>query len=183
MIRETYEKIIAIYFKADVMWEIHIFSCLFDMFIQAAQMRLSASPNFDPSCGNSSLVNHEKFSSLLNYIDKNYCEDLTLEMAADYVGFSKYHFLRMFKEYTGLTFHEYVLRRRIQVSQSLLTTQKSITDIAFESGFNSINSFSRSFRQYTGMSPTEYREKKDTYDEMGYSKFIIPSHSQEQPPQ
>ena len=183
LIRETYEKIIDIYFKADVMWEIHIFSCLFDMFIQAAQMRLSASPNFDPSCGNSSLVNHEKFSSLLNYIDKNYCEDLNLEMAADYVGFSKYHFLRMFKEYTGLTFHEYVLRRRIQVSQSLLTTQKSITDIAFESGFNSINSFSRSFRQYTGMSPTEYREKKDTYDEMGYSKFIIPSHSQEQPPQ
>ena len=179
LFRETYDQVIQLYFQANPMWELHIFSCMFDMFMKTSEIRLTASHSFDPSTGNASLVNYGKFSALLNYINDNYCENLTLEKAADYVGFSKYHFLRMFTEYTGLTFHEYLLRRRIQVSQSLLTTDKTITDIAFESGFNSITSFSRSFRQYTGMSPTEYRAKKDTYDNKGYSKSVIPSHSQE----
>ena len=61
-----------------------------------------------------------KFSSLLNYIDANYNQDLTLEQAAQYIGFSKYHFARLFKTYTNTTFYNYLCHKRMQVAQSLL---------------------------------------------------------------
>ncbi|HAT02452.1 MAG TPA: AraC family transcriptional regulator [Oribacterium sp.] len=173
IVRKTYDQIIEIYFKSELMWEFQIFTCLMEMFTRLAQQNFSSTQNFNPSGGSSSIVNHEKFSSLLTYIDQNYHEDLTLEKAADYVGFSKFHFLRLFKEFTGFTFHEYVIRKRIHAAERLLATPKSITDIAFETGFNSINAFSRSFRQITGMSPTEYRDKKDKYNDYGFSQSII----------
>ncbi len=101
------------------------------------------------------------FSNLLNFIDTHYADDLTLEQAAEYIGFSKYHLTRLFKQHTNTTFHNYLCYKRIQAAQSLLTEDKNrpITEIAFSSGFNNLTTFNRCFSKYTSCSPTEYRNK------------------------
>lgn len=76
----------------------------------------------------------EKFTTVCQYIDTSFRENLTLEQAAEIAGFSKYHFSRLFKEFTGITFQEYLTRQRIRHAEELLTDSKiSITDIALAS--------------------------------------------------
>ena len=84
-----------------------------------------------------------------------------MEQVADYIGFSKYHFSRLFKQHAHMTFHNYLCHKRIQAAQSLLTANMTlpITDIAFQTGFNNLTSFSRCFNKYANCSPTEYRNK------------------------
>jgi AraC-like DNA-binding protein len=86
-------------------------------------------------------------------------DEITLEWAADYAGFSKYHFSRLFKDYTDVTFADYLMHRRMQAAKVLLSESAStVTEIAFQTGFNNLTSFTRSFRNSTGMTPSEYRQ-------------------------
>lgn len=101
----------------------------------------------------------EKFTGLLNYIDENCSQEITLEQAAAQMGFSKFHFSRLFKIYTKTTFYNYLCHKRIQKAQSLLSTDASITAIAFQTGFNNSTSFCRCFKKITNCTPSEYRLK------------------------
>lgn len=99
-----------------------------------------------------------KFKSLINYINTHYMDDITLDYAASFVGFSKYHFSRLFKEYTDSTFYDYLSHRRIQSAKTLLDDDTlSITDIAFQTGFNNLTTFCRSFQKIVNCSPSAYR--------------------------
>lgn len=151
-----------IYFSHKVFWEISIYSILLESFtvIGSSYFR----KNTNTTIGNTNKrqsENYELFSNLLNFIDTHYADDLTLEQAAEYIGFSKYHFTRLFKQHTNTTFHNYLCYKRVQAAQSLLTEDRDrpITDIAFCSGFNNLTTFNRCFNKYTGCSPTEYRNK------------------------
>ena len=102
----------------------------------------------------------ELFSEALNYIDEHFSESLTLEEMASRTGFSKFHFSRLFKKYTHYNFIDYLHFRRIkEAEQLLLRPDTSITDIAITSGFSSISTFNRIFRQEKGCSPSEYRDR------------------------
>lgn len=104
---------------------------------------------------------YEKFRALINHINSHYMEEITLEWAADYAGFSKFHFSRLFKEYTDVTFADYLMHRRMQAAKILLSESGStVTEIAFQTGFNNLTSFTRSFRNSTGMTPSEFRQIK-----------------------
>ena len=99
-----------------------------------------------------------KFKSLINYINTHYMDDITLDYAASFVGFSKYHFSRLFKEYTDSTFYDYLSHRRIQSAKTLLDDENlSITDIAFQTGFNNLTTFCISFQKIVNCSPSAYR--------------------------
>lgn len=101
-----------------------------------------------------------RFIYLLDYIDKHYAEELNLEEIADSSGFSKYHFSRLFKQYTGFTFCDYLCYRRIKAAELLLSRQDlSITEVALQSGFSSISTFNRIFKQQKKCTPSEYRSK------------------------
>ena len=102
----------------------------------------------------------EKFTTVCQYIDTSFRENLTLEQAAEISGFSKYHFSRLFKEFTGITFQEYLTRQRIRHAEELLNDSKiSITDIALASGFSAVSNFNRSFQMYNHCSPSQFRKK------------------------
>lgn len=76
----------------------------------------------------------QKFNEVLDYIDSHYTEELTLDNIADFSGFSKYHFTRLFKQYTDSTFYDYLIYRRIKVAEELLANPElSITEIALQS--------------------------------------------------
>lgn len=100
----------------------------------------------------------ELFSEALSYIDDHFSEGLTLDEMASRTGFSKFHFSRLFKKYTNYSFIDYLHFRRIREAEILLLRPDiSITDVAISSGFSSISSFNRIFRQEKGCSPSEYR--------------------------
>lgn len=100
----------------------------------------------------------QKFMTLCDYINNNCTESLSVDDAANMVGFSKFHFSRLFKKFTGTTFYSYVNERRIAYATLLLLdSEKSITEVAIGSGFNSISSFIRIFKINRGCTPTEFR--------------------------
>ena len=176
-VRDLLDEIVSIYFAANDMWELSIYSRMLKILALCGKAYFAARRTFYPEQGERSQVNYEKFANLMEYIDQHYAEPLTLEWAADYVGFSKYHFHRLFKEYTGTTFHDHLLRKRVQVAQSLLLGPGTITEIAFQTGFSGSTAFGRVFRQITGLTPSEYRHKRETYDTYGMSTYIYPSEN------
>ncbi|MBE6022021.1 MAG: helix-turn-helix domain-containing protein [Cellulosilyticum sp.] len=100
----------------------------------------------------------DKFNEVLKYLSLHYMEDLTLEQTAKHFGFSKYHFSRLFSKYTTYNFSDYLTYQRINTAQSLLMQSSlSITEIAEQSGFNSLSTFNRVFKEKIGCSPSKYR--------------------------
>lgn len=95
---------------------------------------------------------------IYSYIADHCHEKMTLDDIAAHTGYSKYHFARVFKQYTGMSFYSYYMKQRIQLCRHLLTEMNiPVTEVALRSGFGSIATFNRIFRQYQGMTPTEYR--------------------------
>ena len=95
---------------------------------------------------------------IVEYVENNYTEDITLDSAAEMAGFSKCYFSRVFSKQTGIGFSRFLLKKRVAVAAHLLsTTQLSIVQISVQSGFNSLSTFNRTFKELHGCSPSEYR--------------------------
>lgn len=93
----------------------------------------------------------------VSYIKADLTQDLCLEQVADYVSLSPIHFHNRFKTAMGITLREYVEQQRIKKAIDLLmTTDWSLTQIAFESGFSSQSYFSFVFKRKMGLTPREY---------------------------
>lgn len=100
----------------------------------------------------------EKLIGICDYINLHCTEDLSLEDIATKTGFSKYHFSRLFKDFVGTSFYKYLNERRIDYATNLLLDQSiSITEVAVNSGFNSISAFMRMFKIIKGCTPTQFR--------------------------
>jgi transcriptional regulator GlxA family with amidase domain len=87
-------------------------------------------------------------------------EDWPVQRLADVSGVSHAHFARSFKQAFGVPPHRYLLTRRIERATALLRdTELSITDIAFQTGWQSLGTFGRIFRDITGESPRTMRAR------------------------
>lgn len=94
---------------------------------------------------------------LLSFLEDHYSESITLEDAAEIMSFSPSHFSKIFKQFTGINFVKYLNIIRISKAATLLvTTDHTITDIAFMCGFNNVRSFNRMFKEITNYTPSEY---------------------------
>lgn len=108
--------------------------------------------------------NIEIFDQIREFTMKHCTENLTLDEIAAKSGFSKFYFSRAFKDYTGISYYRYLNVCRINYSAELLIDPDiSITEVAISSGFNSISSFIRMFKQIKGCTPSEYRKMKETF--------------------
>jgi len=97
---------------------------------------------------------------LKRVVDKMQVSDdqISLESLAQESGYSRVHFIRMFKAATGRSPHNYLLNIRVErVRELLLNPALSLTDIALECGFSSHSHMTRVFRQFLGLTPSEYR--------------------------
>ncbi len=101
----------------------------------------------------------QKLDKVLQYVEKNYQNNIDLDEISKAVGFSKYYFTRFFKENTGMTFLGYLNNFRITKSEwYLMNDEESITEVAFKSGFNSVKTFNRVFKNLKGCTPMEYKK-------------------------
>jgi len=94
-----------------------------------------------------------------NYICENYEKELSLDTVASYVGFSPSYFSRVFKQVTKYNFVEYLAIQRIRAAQTLLADSSiPIIEVSSRTGFKSISTFNRVFRQHKNCAPSEYRK-------------------------
>lgn len=108
------------------------------------------------------LTDDAKMSSAVakvkKYLDTHFDQDITLDKMAEQVNISPYYFSKLFKQETGSGFNNYLTRMRIEKAKNLLeNTEMPIKEVCAEIGYQDPNYFSRLFKRWTGLAPTELR--------------------------
>ncbi len=101
----------------------------------------------------------DKILPAMQWARENFSHKITLDMLCEHLNTDKYNFCKRFKEISGITFFEYLAYLRLKHAEDLIAyTGKSITEIALESGFCSLQYFNRFFSEHKGYSPSAYRK-------------------------
>ena len=92
-----------------------------------------------------------------DYVHSFYYKDIKLDELAEVSSLSKFHFLRHFSEFTGTTPHSFLTHRRIEKAKEFLKTDRnlSVSDVSYLVGYKDASSFSRAFKNHTGLYPTQ----------------------------
>src|SRR4026208_1626216 len=101
----------------------------------------------------------ERLDRARNFIDLCYALPLDLDEISSHACFSRYHFLRLFRQAFNKTPHQYLTERRSERAKELLSADElRVTDVCFEVGFQSLGSFSTLFHKSVGHPPITFRE-------------------------
>ena len=101
---------------------------------------------------------HPRISRAIAHMHQHFTENLTLTGVAGEVGFSRFHFCRLFHRQTGVAFHDYLHQLRVARAKTLLVERDlSVTEVAYAVGFNDLSHFDKTFRRIAGGSPTQFR--------------------------
>lgn len=129
--------------------------------------------NYDENDGDAKL-----FYEVEAFICENFTEPLSLKYMADKYSVTESKFSRWFKKYSGEKFVDYLRRIRLEYARNqLMTTDYSITEIAFQAGFSNLSVFNRNFLEVYGVQPSKYRHIKaepenDTADIESVNTFL-----------
>ncbi|MEO7310425.1 MAG: AraC family transcriptional regulator [Chitinophagaceae bacterium] len=90
------------------------------------------------------------------FIDNNYTDDIDLDIISDEAYFSKFHFIRLFKQIYGKTPHQYLTSCRLEKAKQLLIKGLTVSEVCASVGFESLSSFSSLFKNAVGETPTAF---------------------------
>ena len=128
---------------------------LTELLLFANQLNFDLAPNYF----NDLNPIYHTIHKIIQYIRKNYQEKLNLAKIAHQFYISPYYLSRMFKQVTGLTLTEYLNNTRIKAAQHLLlTSDLPVSEISEQVGYESHTHFCRVFKQFTNVSPMQYRK-------------------------
>jgi len=106
------------------------------------------------------LPGYSLVTQAMDYVMLHYDERISLESVAEAMYINQSYLSKLFPKISGTTFKNFLTAQRVKHAKKLLeSTDKSIIDIANESGFGSFTSFSRSFKNLTGRTPSDYRKE------------------------
>lgn len=112
-------------------------------------------------------MSHKNICNIENtiaFIEEHLSEKLDLEAVAEAMHYSKYHLHRMFGEITGITLHDYVIRRQLTEAAKLLVfSERPVLDIAICCGYESQQAFAAAFKAMYKLPPARFREKGEFY--------------------
>ena len=146
------------FFYSTTVKEISIYSKLMDVF--GMLMKKDYSDSLVVIQNDKQREVYIKFKSLVEWLAMHSSENISMDDAATHVGYSKFHFARLFKEYTGMTFNDYQTTLKLkEVERQLADTDLQISDIAMSCGFNNLTSLSRCFKKQYGCSPSQFRNR------------------------
>jgi len=129
---------------------------VFHLLIQTKEREKLSNPMDHTAIFNRNL---EKINAVYAYVFQNIQEGVKLEEAAALLNMAPSSFCRFFKKKTDLTFMEYVKRVRVGMAAKLLAeTDKQITQICFESGYNNLANFNHYFKSIMAKTPSAYRK-------------------------
>lgn len=157
-IEEQIEKIIEEYGKKEFAYMLSLNARIYD--ILAATLRSQAQKIGNDIKNNFKKVfGLERINNALIFIEENYREDITLKDVSKAAGFSEYHFSRVFKEIMEKNFHYYINEFRVRKAEKLfMNNDITISQAAYEAGFNSVVTFNRIFKAIKGCTPSFYKK-------------------------
>ncbi len=102
-----------------------------------------------------------KIRKVIDYIQENLTEEISLKQIAELIGISQYHFLREFKKTVGLTPHKYIMQERVKMAKKLLKKQGKLplAEVALKCGFSNQSHLTRVFKHQTNMTPKVYQKQ------------------------
>jgi len=89
------------------------------------------------------------------YIEEHLTKNIAIEDVAAYVGESDYHFRKIFQTISGVRLSVYIKKRKLSMASQELLQGKTVTEVAFKYGYQSVEGFSRAFKQWSGFPPSE----------------------------
>ena len=135
-----------------------VYADLLNLFALIGRQYIRTESDTPEAEGGTNSANLKLMTEACLYISENCMKPLSLNDVALQVGVSRSHFAHLFKNYTNMTFVDFLTVERVKLAETFFMNPRlRITDIAFESGFSSISSFNRSFKKIKGCSPTEFR--------------------------
>ncbi|GGZ87562.1 AraC family transcriptional regulator [Algibacter mikhailovii] len=130
---------------------------IFDILSNASQTEYLASEKFSLQLIEDG---EDRLQKVLNYLGEEYTRDISLEELAEIAHMTKNAFCRYFKEKTGKTAFGYLREYRVsKACQMLISSNKTITEICYDTGFNSFSSFTRIFKSLKNISASEYQNR------------------------
>ncbi len=132
---------------------------MIDLFVALREFQLEQS-KLIMECDDETISEYsEKFSTVFKFIDSNYMYDISLDQLAEVAGYSKYHFSRIFKQYNSMSYLQYINARRTKAAEVLLLDSAiPITEVAMRSGFKSLTTFNRIFKEIKHCTPTDFKK-------------------------
>ncbi|MGT2928866.1 helix-turn-helix domain-containing protein [Streptococcus dentasini] len=104
---------------------------------------------------------NEKIRELVDYINQHYEQPMSIEFLADMIGYSKTHFMAVFKKHTGTSCTEFIIQVRLsKACYELINSSQSVLEIATKVGFNNLSNFNRQFKRYYQLTPSQYRKQQ-----------------------
>ena len=101
---------------------------------------------------------YSRLKNALYYVQIYYDQEISIERVAKRCGFSESHFMKLFREFTGMSFNAYLNNYRLELAaRQLSETEFKVIDIACNCGFHNHSYFTRAFRQKYGKTPQAYR--------------------------
>ncbi|MBR1824430.1 MAG: helix-turn-helix transcriptional regulator [Ruminococcus sp.] len=146
------------YYSKASMTDVRIYMYLLTMLTAVREFQITKSEE-NSAASSVNADESRKFVLVTKYINQNYMYELPLEKLASIAGYSKYHFSRIFKEYNGMSYIQYINSKRIKAAERLMADSSlPITEVAMQCGFSSLTTFNRAFRKAKGCTPTEFRK-------------------------
>lgn len=157
-LQQLFDEITVEYNSNNTLREAAIYAIIIQMFVLMGRKYMNTETLFPDVKENKQKEYIGKFNLIFEYINNNYMEYISLDTIADIAGFSKFHFSRLFKQFTDMSFYDYLNQRRVKEAEKLLLNPNlSITEIALRSGFSSISTFNRVFKNFKECTPTEFK--------------------------
>ncbi|SER23984.1 transcriptional regulator, AraC family [Gracilibacillus ureilyticus] len=112
----------------------------------------------------------KELNQVIDYIEDHLTNDLSMEKVAEYAEVSDYHFRKIFFYLAGLTLNEYIRNRKMSEANKELLNGKAVTDIAFKYGYQSVDGFTRAFKKWSGVLPSDVSKKglSKTYPKLSF---------------
>ena len=155
-VNELLTQVVDCYARKEPLWNSQCYSYLLQMYVLLGQqyLRSTAPQHYAEHRSIEPVI----MNGAITFINEHYMEDIALEDVAMFVGFSKYYFSRTFKQFSGVSFSEYLTQKRLNVAVDLLVrTGQPIREVARASGFGSSATFNRVFREAKNCTPTQFR--------------------------
>jgi AraC-like DNA-binding protein len=150
--------IIAEYSSTSLLREAQTYAMLIHFFVALGRNMMTADRRFPHTSNQKRHKYIDQFLQVCQYMRKHCTEDIQVEDLAELAGFSKFHFARLFKQFTGMSYSNYLNQQRIiHAEKLLLDPDMTIMEVAMGAGFGSLATFNRVFKSYKKCTPSEYK--------------------------
>ena len=109
-----------------------------------------------PDSVKNDITENDKINQIISYINENLSEELSLDQLADRFYISKYYLSRQFKQFTGLSLYQYIMKKRLISARNMLRAGSPVMDACLCCGFGDYSNFLKAFKREFGQNPSKY---------------------------